>query len=149
MREYPDNLGERIKERRLEVGYSQAKLGELVGLKQTSIADIENSRYEFFEPSIRAISFALKSNFGIDWLDNDKNEDHPLDTVISDLIQNILEEKLKSPKMREMIQEMVNEAVHEKLYTAKVSGVFVEEDTTKSARPLVEEKARDKKLKKI
>lgn len=66
-----DTFSGRVKKRRVELGLSQERLGELVGVSQGLIGQIENGRNQGSK-HIAALARALKCS--VDWLDTGRGE---------------------------------------------------------------------------
>lgn len=63
---YKENFGPRIKQARIEAGYTQKQIEEITGLAQSQIARYENGQ---LEPSLENIGvLAQFYNVSINWL---------------------------------------------------------------------------------
>ena len=70
-------IGQRIKERRIELGMSVDELAELIGKNRATIYRYENNNIENLpSPVLKDLADALKTTpeYLIDWNENEKNE---------------------------------------------------------------------------
>lgn len=98
-------VGKRVKERRLALHLSQKKLGELIGLSQQAIADLEKGRTNSYG-KLPIISETLKVN--LDWLATGQGvmepEQHPIEESYKEAPEDIkraIELLLKATKNNE------------------------------------------------
>lgn len=100
-------IGERIKERRLQIGIEQQKLAKLVGLKKTTISQIESNRSNPSIESLRNIADAL--NCSTDYLLKGETGKIGENKVAKELLEafernGIKKEDLNIKKLEKIIQ---------------------------------------------
>lgn len=73
-----EHFGDRIKQARKEMGFTQGDLSDVTGINRTTIANYETGRVEHPQDvSVIALANALNVNF--DWLRDGKGPIHPSD----------------------------------------------------------------------
>lgn len=94
-------IGERIKFARERQGVSQTELAEAVGIRQSSVADIENGQTKKpRKPTLVSIAKFLKSDLGENWIkDALKTEfvpskDESFDALLDARIRRIVQEEM-------------------------------------------------------
>lgn len=97
------NIGERIKRKRLALGLEQQKLAELIGLKKTTMSQIESGRCK---PSLDGITrIASVLNCTTDYLINGEDQNLVLTELIDAFEKNgIKKEDISIEKLEKVIQ---------------------------------------------
>lgn len=97
-------IGDKIKERRLELGLTQLQLSDLTGIKKNTISNYENNVSSPSEENIFKIMEALKcdANYLFEWFENEDlilsasektfvNQYRTLDNYGKEAVENILD----------------------------------------------------------
>lgn len=86
-----NDVGGRIRTRRIERGYTQKQLSELTGINQSYLSEIEKGRCVLSESNAEIIGDALET--GSEWLltGNTRNKESPLNQRLIDFLLNHVE----------------------------------------------------------
>lgn len=84
------HIGEKIREARKAKGLSQGDLASEIGIKQSSVSDIESGRITPRDSTVLAISKALDDDLGQRWLTVRLSTPNPQESNIDTLLKPIL-----------------------------------------------------------
>lgn len=113
-------MGNRIKFARERMGISQTELADSVGIRQSSVADIESGETKKpRKPTLVAIAKYLKSDLGEEWIKTaleaektTENGEDSFDVLLDAKIRRIVQEEGSGEGLEEKIRKIVQDELN-------------------------------------